>query len=84
MEDTDFSGRRGFFWKTWILLEDMDSSGRHGFSRKIWDSMEDWIFRKTWRLSGRHAFSGRSGCLEDLDIVGRLAVAGRPGDVGRP
>lgn len=23
-------------------------------------------------------------CLEDLDIVGRLAVARRPGDIGRP
>lgn len=52
--------------------------------------MEDWICWKTWRLlddmdclEDMH-FLEVQDCLEDFDIVGRLAVAGRPGDVGRP
>lgn len=52
--------------------------------------MEDWICWKTWRLlddmdclEDMH-FLEVQDCLEDLDIVGRFAVAGRPGDVGRP
>lgn len=69
LEDVDSPGRAGFCGRL-DLLEDLGGFGRHGF-------LEDMVMWKTDFLEGQD-------CLEDLEVVGRLAIAGRTGDVGRP